>query len=57
MGSFFKFRQAVPKIFEFFSPRNRVFFRKGLEGTYMSGMAPKRRILKGFLQLSGNKHS
>ena len=29
-----------------------------LEGTYISGMAPKRRFLMGFFfQFSGNKHS
>ena len=53
MGSFFKFGQAAPEIFEF----KWVFFRQELEGTYVSEMAPKRRFLKGFCNFLGmNTH-
>ena len=53
MGSFFKFGQAAPEIFEF----KWVFFRQDLEGTYVSEMAPKKKIFEGFLQFSWKKHS
>ena len=57
MGSFFKFGQAVPEIFEFQCSKKQGFFRQDLKGTYISEMAPKRRFFKGFFQFSGNKHS
>ena len=53
MGSFLKFGQAAPEIFEF----KRGFFRQDLEGTYVSEMASKRRFLKGFCNFLGiNTH-
>ena len=48
MGSFFKFGQVVPEIFEFLCSKKRCFFRQALEGTYLSEMVPESRFLKGF---------
>ena len=53
MGSFFKFGQAAPEIFEFYCSKNGLF----LDKTYMSEMAPEIRFMKAFLQFFGNKHS
>ena len=55
MGSFFKFGQAVPEIFEFQCSKKWGSFRQDLGGTYMSKMGPERKFLKAFLQFSGNK--
>ena len=57
MGSFFKFGQVAPGIFEFQCFKKTGLFRQDLERTYISEMAQKRRFLKAFLQFSGNKHS
>ena len=41
MGSFLKFGQVVPEIFEFQCSKKWGFLRQDLEGTYLSEMAPK----------------
>ena len=54
MGSFFKFGQAVPEIFEFSAQKTNFFLTRLKEGTYIPEMAPKRRFFCNFL---GKKHS
>ena len=51
MGLFFKFDQAVPERV----PKKGDFFRQDLGETYISGMAPKRRILMGFFTIFWEK--
>ena len=47
MGSFFKFGQAVPEIFELYCSKNRGLFRQDLrELTYIKGT--KKKIFDGF---------
>ena len=55
MGLCFKFDQVVPEIFEFQHTKKGAIFRQDLGETYISGMAPKRRILEGVLPFSGKK--
>ena len=51
MGLFFKF--GLRRYLNFFAPRKGVFLDK--ISRELSGMAPKRRFLIGFLQFSGKK--
>ena len=51
MGLFLSFDQAVLKIVEFYCTQKGGIFRQDLEGTYISGMAPKRRILMEFFTI------
>ena len=52
MGSFFKFDQAVPEIFQFSCSKKQVFLDKTWEGTYIPEMAPKRRVFWKFLGIN-----
>ena len=55
MGSFFKFGQAVPEIFEFSAQKTNFFLTRLKEGTYIPEMAPKRRFFAIFWEK--NTHS